>query len=67
MVMHFLRHHQHHIDTMGASLVALSVGGAGMAWVSDIDVGMRILASIAAVCSGVAATFHYGKQNGWWK
>ena len=45
----------------------ISVGAASVSWVPIIDFSMRVISTLVAVATGIAALVYYGRQNGWWK
>ena len=61
-----MHQHLHGSAESGIALVGLSLGSAIMTWMSDVDLAMRILSSVIACASGIAALVYYGKRNGWW-
>lgn len=56
-----------HLHAHAIKLLNVSIVSAGIAWMPNIDLYLRMAASLIACVSGLAALVYYGKQNGWWK
>jgi hypothetical protein len=56
--------HQAYLALTGFTV---SVGGATVAWLSQVEQFLRIGSSIIAIAAGITSIVYYGKQNKWWK